>query len=250
MDRLREVHRNLGHALLGRLIERSPLPFGRHHWVACTSPADLEIAGSERPRNEVTDWIDEQIRQPIDPEWGPAWRLAVQPLPDGGAAVTLIASHTICDGLAFSMAVADAVRGVTRDLGYPPPNSRTRRRAIFSRMAAKYCVRSRTSPGRPRPRLGSRVPTATIYLRRRHDPRHWCTFRDSEPVMVPAVAVFIDDVAWDQRAETLGGTSNSLFVGVVARLGAVLGWVDDDGFASISPSRSTNEPRATPGAMP
>ena len=30
---LRRFHHNLGHGLLGRRIERSPLPFGRHRWV-------------------------------------------------------------------------------------------------------------------------------------------------------------------------------------------------------------------------
>ena len=233
MAGLRRFHRNLGHGLLGRRIERSVLPFGRHHWVACTSPADLEIAGSERPRNEVTDWVDEQIRHPIDPEWGPAWRLAVQPLTGGGAAVTLIASHTICDGLAFSMAVADAARGVTRDLGYPPPNSRTRRRALLAdgrevlraipdvARAAAAAVRL---AGTNRDDLSSSAARSAPLA----------TFRGSEPVTVPAVAVFIDDVAWDARAQALGGTSNSLFAGIAARIGQFMGRVDDQGWVKLS----------------
>jgi len=38
VEGLRRFHRNLGHGLLGRRVERSPLPFGRHRWVAFTGP--------------------------------------------------------------------------------------------------------------------------------------------------------------------------------------------------------------------
>src|SRR5690349_16731800 len=39
LDGLRRLHRNLGSGgLLGRRIERSPLPFGRHRWVRSTGP--------------------------------------------------------------------------------------------------------------------------------------------------------------------------------------------------------------------
>ena len=48
IDGLRRFHRNLGHGLLGRLVERSPLPFGRHRWVASTGPVDLDIAAEIR----------------------------------------------------------------------------------------------------------------------------------------------------------------------------------------------------------
>ena len=32
-DGLRRFHHNLGYGLLGRRIERSPLPFARYRWV-------------------------------------------------------------------------------------------------------------------------------------------------------------------------------------------------------------------------
>ena len=233
IDGLRRFHRNLGHGLLGRRIERSVLPFGRHHWVACTGPADIEIAVDERPRSEATDWVDEQLRRPIDPEWGPPWRLVMQPLSGGGAAVTLIASHTICDGLAFSMAVADAAQGITRDLGYPPPNSRTRRRAL--RDDGRGFLRAIPDMGRA---VVAAVRLATTNkddlsssAARAAPPK---TLRGSEPVTVPALAVFIDDAQWDARAEALGGTSNSLFAGIAARIGQLMGRVDDRGLVKLA----------------
>jgi len=127
---LRRFHHNLGRGLLGRRIERSPLPFGRHRWVSWPGLPDIEIAPAARPRAELREWAVEQARVPIDPEHGPSWRLAVPPLTDGGAAVTLIVSHTIADGVGAVVAVTDAAKGITHDLGYPPPGSRPRYQAL------------------------------------------------------------------------------------------------------------------------
>lgn len=233
LDGLRRFHRNLGHGLLGRRIERSVLPFGRHHWVAWTGPADIEIGGDERPRHEATDWVDEQIRHPIDPERGPAWRLVMQPLTGGGAAVTLIASHTICDGLAFSMAVADAANGITRDLGYPAPNSRTRRQALLD--DGRQVLRAIPDMGRAvvaAARLATKNKDDLSSSAARSAPPK--TLLGSQPVTIPASAVFIDETQWDARAEALGGTSNSLFAGIAARLGQLMGRVDDRGLVKLA----------------
>ena len=124
---LRRFHRNLGCGLLGRRIERSPIPFARDRWVMAPAPEDIDIAATPRPRAEVSAWADERVRLPIDPEWGPGWHLGVLPLEDGGAAVTLVVSHTIVDGVGLVQAIADAAEGRTHDLGYPPAGSRSLR---------------------------------------------------------------------------------------------------------------------------
>ena len=129
LDGLRRFHRNLQHTLLGRLIERSPLPFGRHRWVTYDGPADIEIAVSERRREEVWDWVDERSFLPIDPELGPPWRLGVQPLVGGGAAVALAFSHVTGDAVAGAMSIVAAVDGAQHQLGFPPPGSRSGRAA-------------------------------------------------------------------------------------------------------------------------
>ena len=61
---------------------------------------------------------------------GPGWRIGVLRLTDGSTAVTLVLSHYVVDGLGLAIAVTDAVLGNIRDFGYPPPGSRTRRRAV------------------------------------------------------------------------------------------------------------------------
>ena len=72
LDGLRRFHHNLGRGLLGRRLERSPLPFGRHRWITCCGPADIAIASEPRSRRDVQAWLDEQAALPIDPEYGPS----------------------------------------------------------------------------------------------------------------------------------------------------------------------------------
>ncbi len=129
-DGVRRVHRNLGEGLLGRRIERSPLPFARHRWVLDRGPSDIDIAERARPRAELSDWADERSQLPIDPEQGSGWHIGVLPLTDGATAVSLVASHYLLDGLGLIVALVEAMMGNTRDLGYPPPRSRTRLHAI------------------------------------------------------------------------------------------------------------------------
>src|ERR1700722_5577469 len=121
MDGLRRFNRNLGRGLLGRRIERSPLPFGRHRWVGWHEPPDIDVATSPRPRAELSTWMNERAQIPVDPEHGPCWHLGVLPLDDGGTAISLVTSHTVADGVAVSIAMGEAVKGEVREFGYPPP---------------------------------------------------------------------------------------------------------------------------------
>lgn len=213
-------HRNLHRGLLGRRIETSPLPFGRHRWVAVSGiEADLGVALVPRPRAELYDWADDQVNLPLDPEWGPAWRMGVQPFDDGSTAISLVISHCIADGSGSVMACLEAMSGVTRDLGYPPPRARLRGRAIredlrqvirdlpeiarTARRAVKVLGGRRKQIARPAPApspAGSEILAHT-----------------------PTASVFIGLSDWDDCAEKLGGNSFSLVAGFAARIAAHLG---------------------------
>lgn len=232
LDALRRFHRNLGHGILGRRIERSPLPFGRHRWIAWSGPPDVVVAPTARPREELTAWADEQAALPIDPEFGPSWRLAVQPFTNGEQAVTLVVSHTVADGVGIAVSVTEAANGVTRNLGYPASFSRTKRQALLDDSRAT---------ARALPEM-ARALKAAVRIARSGDvpaspapPTPATSAEDlSEVVTPPAVTAFLDARQWDERAETLGGTSNSLFLGLVARLGKRLGWIEADGTVTLS----------------
>ena len=213
---LRRFHHNLGHGLLGRRIERSPLPFARHRWVLDRGPSDIDIAECARPRAELSDWADERAQLPTDPERGPGWHLGVLPLMDGSTAVSLVASHYLLDGLGFLGAIAEALWGNTRDLRYPPPRSRTRLRAVVQ--DARQTARDAPEAAR------ALVAFAKQARRQRHDtapspaPRP-VTLRGGDgddAVVVPGTTIRIDLDHWDARALALGGTTNTLAAGLTA----------------------------------
>jgi hypothetical protein len=222
-DGVRRFNHNLGHGLLGRRIERSPLPFARHRWVSGRGPSDIDIAECARPRAELSDWADERSQLPTDSEWGPGWHLGVLPLTDGSTAVSLVISHDLIDGFGLAVTIADAVLGKTRDLGYPPPRSRSRLRAIGPDAR-------RTAQDAPEVARAV-VAAAKLARRRRHDSARPRASRPvalgggdgDDAVVVPIITIHIDLDDWDARAKALGGTSSTLVAGFAAKLGERMG---------------------------
>ena len=238
LDGLRRFHHNLGRGLLGRRIERSVLPFGRHRWITCREPADIAIALEPMAGDDVQAWLDEQAGMPIDPEHGPAWRLALRPLIAGGAVVTLVASHTVVDGVGLVIAVTEAATGITRDLDYPAAASRTKSQAL--REDSRALVRD--VPGMAK----SLLATAQLARKNRAEfvakkPPTTAVGADAavgveyaRTVIIPAVTVHVEIGQWDECAARRGGTPNSLSLGFAARLGRRLDWVGEDGSVTFS----------------
>ena len=234
-DGLKRVYRNLGEGLLGRRIERSPLPFGRHRWVSDRGPLDIDIAACARPRAELSDWADERSQLPTDPEWGPGWHLGVLPLTDGSTAVSLVTSHYLLDGLGLVVALVEAILGHTRDLGYPPPRSRTRLRAVVE--DARRTLQDAPEVAR------SLAAGVQVARRRQQDaarlsaPRPVAPYAGDEGhdlVVVPGVTISVDLDEWDVRAKALGGASNTLAAGLTAKLGERMGFRHDgDGTVTV-----------------
>jgi hypothetical protein len=235
LDGLRRFHRNLGYGLLGRRIERSPLPFARHRWVSEPDTPDIDFAESARPRGELSAWADERGQIPVDPELGPSWHLGVAHFTDGSTAISLVASHLVVDGLGFCLAIADAATGDHPDLGYPPPQSRTRPRAV---------VQDAYQTVRETPAIARALVAAARMRRRRGS--DVARVRASRPVAVeqgstngallaPAITIYVDLNDWDARAKAIGGTNNSLFVGFAAKLAEFSGCTAaGDGTVGIS----------------
>ncbi|HEX4558606.1 MAG TPA: hypothetical protein VH166_05350 [Mycobacterium sp.] len=227
IDELRVFNENLGTGLLGRRIEPSPLPFGRHRWVVDTHAPDIDVT-LPRPHAAIGAWIEQRGRVRVDPEWGPTFHLGVLPLDDGGAAVTLVASHCVADGLGLATAIAEAVKGESRDFGYPQANSRGWRRAVsedltdavralpavFRALIATLMILLRLSPD---------VKAASAAPHRRVDAG------DDDEAELPSVTMQTDAAAWDARARELNGSSNTLFIAFAARLALRIGRVHPAG---------------------
>ena len=237
IEGLRRFQRNLGDGLLGRRIERSPLPFARDRWVFDRGPKDpdhLDIAATPRPRADVGGWIDERGNLTIDPEFGPAWHLGILPLEENGTAVSLVVSHGVSDAVGVCLAIADAAEGRRRDLGYPPPGARTLTRAALE--DARGTILEIPALAR------ALAATARFARRQRQDlapsiaaasPSPPAAGHD-QPVVLPALSAYLDVAEWDARAGSLGGTSNSLLAGFASRLGVRIGRVGDDGVVTLS----------------
>ncbi|BCI79224.1 hypothetical protein MTY66_08490 [Mycolicibacterium sp. TY66] len=228
---LRRFHHNLGHGLLGRLIERASVPFARDRWVRSPAAPDIDFAVKARPRAAVSAWSDERARLPLDPERGPGWHLGVLPLEGGATAISLVASHLIVDAIAFGQAVADAVEGRTHDLGYLPARSRPRGRAL--REDLRQTVKDL-------PDMAHGVAAVARIARRgasesapQAKPAPPSKAGSDQKVDVPGLTAQIDLSAWDARAKSLGGGSNSLIAGIACRLAVATGRVQEDGTVTL-----------------
>jgi diacylglycerol O-acyltransferase / wax synthase len=245
IDGLRRFHRHLQQGRLSRRIERSPLPFGRHRWVS-SAQSELEIVSTPRPREEFDAWLAEQANRPLDVEHGSPWHLAVLPFTDGGAGISLVASHTVADGMGGCLAIMEAASGYDSAIDVPAAGSRRRWRAL--REDARQTVRdipairralvaaARSARAARRERASATTPT----------PPALSTGAD-EPITLPTATIFVDADEWTARANALGGTSNSLLAGVAARLAERAGRVTADGLVTLGVpvnQRTANDTRA------
>jgi len=246
--RLERFHGNLGFGLLGRCIQPSRVPFGRHRWVAATGPwSPLAISEKSRPRDELGDWLDERAQLSVDPEVGPGWHLGAASFSDGSTAVTLVASHCLVDGMGLVQTAIDAIDSAPRDLNLPSPGQRTKWRGI--RADLRETVRSL-------PDMGKAIAAgARLAIGRRHQES---TPKAAKPtiggpasradVFAPAIVVFVDAVEWDTRAESLDGNNHSLVAGFAAKLAENFGRTrrSDGAVTLIIPvsDRADNETRA------
>jgi hypothetical protein len=228
IDGLRKFHQHLAQGRLSRRIERSPLPFGRHRWVAADNQSDLEIA-TPRPRAEFDAWLSEQANRPVDAERGPGWHLAVLPFTEGGAGVSLVVSHCLVDGIGGCLAVAEAAFGYDGSVSFPAAGSRRRWQAL--REDARQTARDV-------PAVGRALKSATAMARAARkdlDTKASTTTTTRTPagaddlITIPTATIFVDADEWEARAQALGGTSNVLLAGVAARIAERMGRVTADG---------------------
>ena len=94
-DMLERFRIQLGYTLLGRLIRRSIVPFGRHSWVRGSDPGRSHFHPDILPSEQLVPWADRLRVAAIDPERGPGWQLDGVALQGGGSALVLTAPH-IC----------------------------------------------------------------------------------------------------------------------------------------------------------
>jgi len=249
IDGLRRFHEHLQRGRLSRRIERSPLPFGRHRWVSPSDQPELEIVATPRPREEFDAWLDQQADIPLDAEHGPGWHLAMLPFTDGGAAVSLVLTHCLTDGIGGCVAIVEAACGYESAIDWPAAGSRRRWQAL--RQDARQTVRDI-------PAIGRAAVAAARFARRNRGRAGSATPPPAplagvdELVALPTATIFLDADEWDARADSLGGTSNTLLAGLAARLAERMGRVAADGSVTLAMpvnERVADDTRANAVAM-
>nr|WP_090342541.1 hypothetical protein [Mycolicibacterium malmesburyense]CRL72980.1 Fatty acyl-AMP ligase FadD28 and polyketide synthase [Mycolicibacterium malmesburyense] len=248
IEGLRKFHHHLRQGLLFRRIEPSPLPFGRHRWVSIEDSSDIEIIATPRPRAGLDAWLDEQATRRVDPEHGPGWHLSVLPFTDGGAAVSLVISHCLTDGIGLFTAIADATEGRAAPISWPAAGSRGRWKALREdgRQAmhdvpalGRGAVAAVRLARRARRRDGDGVASSTKPLR--------LPTGADEPLTPSVAAVFVNADEWAARAQALGGTNSVLLAGLAAQLAQRMGRTNADGSVStkiLVNERVANDTRA------
>jgi len=249
IDGLRRFHEHLQRGRLSRRIERSPLPFGRHRWVSPSDQPELEVVATPRPREEFDAWLDQQANIPLDAEHGPGWHLAMLPFTDGGAAVSLVLTHCLTDGIGGCVAIVEAACGYDSAIDWPAAGSRRRWQAL--RQDARQTVRDI-------PAIGRAAVAAARFARRNRGRAGSATPPPAplagvdELVALPTATIFLDADEWDARADSLGGTSNTLLAGLAARLAERMGRVAADGSVTLAMpvnERVADDTRANAVAM-
>lgn len=208
VDAIRRFHRIGQVSTATRVIERSPLPFGRPRWVRPRVAPLLLIGDRPRARAELVEWADEMAHVPLDPERGPSWLVAVQPFTDGSTAVCLVGSHIIMDGVGDIMAMCEAIT----DSITPHDYARARDRGWLTGLASDLLDAARGLPAAMRS-LRRVLPQAsrTKSTAPQSDSR-------SESIRLPWAIIDVDANAWDRRARELGGSTFSLVAAYAARV--------------------------------
>ncbi|WP_280337842.1 hypothetical protein [Nocardia wallacei] len=195
---LEQVHAALRVGPLGRRVVRSRVPGARPYWRANDSAHPLRSTDRPLPVAELLDWADLQGSE-LDPEFGPGWRLAATRLDDGGSVVSLTCSHALADGRGLTIAIDRALAGATgaESAAAGSDWADARRQWSFVLGGTVRALR-RGVPSRPEA-TAVRVAGAG---------RHTTC----------GAVLEVSAADWELVSTAHGGTANSLFVYLVARM--------------------------------
>ncbi|WP_028477611.1 hypothetical protein [Nocardia sp. CNY236] len=185
---------------LARRVVRPRVPGARRSWQPNVRAYPITQAPGVLRVTELLDWADAQ-GEGLDPEYGPGWRLSTAPLDDGGSVVCLTCSHTLADGRALAFAADDALSG-----GVVPPSDPRARESDWSDARRQWWAVLRgtiTALRHGIPRIPA-APTRSRELGAADD-------RSTHGAILQCSVA-----EWNQVADNHHGTTNSLFIYLVA----------------------------------
>lgn len=193
---LEQIHAALRVGPLGRRVVRPRVPGARPYWRRNNGAHPLRIAGGGIATADLLSWADEQGYD-LDPEFGPGWRLSAAALREGGSVVALTCSHALADGRGLALAVDHALSGSPLT-DYAAPQSDWAD-------AAKQWTTVLSGSARA---LRHGVP---------REPGDGAC-RSAETATTTDAVLQFPAADWELAAAGRGGTANSLFLHVVAKM--------------------------------
>ncbi|WP_188490693.1 hypothetical protein [Williamsia phyllosphaerae] len=210
---LAQMNAELAVGSLNRRVVLPSVPIARPRWSHSPATPDVVIDTLPIGADGIEAWADGELETvTLDPVDGSAWRLRGVPTADGGFVVSLTTLHLVADGRGMvAAAVAAATSGGSSD---PVPLST--RRAVLADLAdvltvvsqagsgvaraLTSAVRSTTDDGPPPPARAVRAP---MHERSPSARTRWAV-------------VSVSAAHWEEVARRHHGTSNILFVAVIA----------------------------------
>lgn len=232
---LASFHDFFSRSIANRLIEMSPLPFGRPRWVySCTQKPRLRFSEEQLPRTQLLSWADEQANQLIDAFKGPAWMITTQAFSDGCYAISLVSSHLIGDGVGGMLAIQGASRRQIHAPVYAIASKRPHWIAFLSDgiqavsdLPATFRALRRASSLIRKARKRDKNTRYLNAVRGRPEDLH-------EIVSIPRISIVVELSQWKHQARQRNGNSSSMLAGFAASLAAECGRLrPSDGKASL-----------------
>ncbi|MFI7671865.1 hypothetical protein [Nocardia sp. NPDC049526] len=244
---LRQVHAALRVGPLGRRVIRPSVPGARRSWRANTRAYSLEFTDGTIATEDLLEWADEQGAN-LDPEYGPGWRLSTAALNDGGSIVSLTCSHALADGRALVLAVDAALDGPSlttaranaslgRETRAPASDWSDARRQWSIVVRGTFHALRRGIPERPAQTASTRGPGLSTRERGSVAGRVGV---ESAPILSVVLQCRAPD--WEAAAAAQGGTGNSLFITLIAKMLWASGFPGETIDASL-PVDTRDEPR-------
>jgi hypothetical protein len=215
VDRVDGLRMGLAGGPLARAVRHSPVPGARDRWVAAPDARPVHVEPRAVAPDEVLAWADDRADVDLDPERAPAWELSTAATTEGGAVLSLLTSHVVCDGGAHIASLTAAARGV--DIGRLPVEHdrgslrddlgdalRQLRGAAHGTLAAARTARARVDPGDAQTSGQAAVPPGRA--------------GDDGPFRPATVVVDCDAAQWERAARRQGGTANALLVAITVEV--------------------------------
>ncbi|MBJ7288203.1 MAG: hypothetical protein JHC79_04775 [Williamsia sp.] len=244
-----DLNDQLAQGILARRVADPRVPFARARWVRCDTAPRPRLETAPVDDSSTSDWFDDRVRSTrLDPVSGYGWQLDAAPTSAGRYAVSLLVSHMTSDGQGIYRALAAAHAHSSRN-PLPPASAATGMtglRADLTDAGGQIAAAARSlrvlAGAALAARRGAGAPSSAAPEQVEGPPAVASRVPADDPAPEPTLAIYdLDRGEWAARAAEFGGTTNSLFTGVIGGLVQRAGVRSADGVMRVCIAVSKRE---------